>query len=294
MSKILPVILLVGGLYYFSTTASGESPVQGCMDETATNYDPDATEDDSSCKYENGNGNGGGGDDDDVISPIPGCPPVGGNKIWVKEQNPSIHLGTSDALNDIHIYEVTTNQENYYPGTQVDITWEAKVKNKSKSRCGENILKANKTCWFAPTDGTALGDYEGPLNWKVFLIKPDGTQYDSRSELVVGDFFQGYTDSNIELSDAEKSCKPKDCLKVLRGTRAKYQVAFDLGADAPVGQYSIRFDAPYGDSDNFATWTQIPVFKVLPSDCNPEGFSAESTKINYETRFASNHDFMLY
>ena len=29
-----------------------EDPVQGCMDETATNYDPDATEDDSSCKYE--------------------------------------------------------------------------------------------------------------------------------------------------------------------------------------------------------------------------------------------------
>ena len=29
-----------------------EDPVQGCMDEEATNYNPDATEDDSSCKYE--------------------------------------------------------------------------------------------------------------------------------------------------------------------------------------------------------------------------------------------------
>ena len=61
MSKILPVILLVGGLYYFSTTASGESPDNG---------------DDSDDGNDNGNGNG----NDDVISPIPGCPPVGGIK----------------------------------------------------------------------------------------------------------------------------------------------------------------------------------------------------------------------
>ena len=274
MSKILPVILLVGGLYYFSTTASGESPDNG---------------DDSDDGNDNGNGNG----NDDVISPIPGCPPVGGHKVWVKEQGHLLQVATSDALNDIHIYDVTTNQENYYPGTQVDITWAAKVKNKSKSRCGE-IAKVNRTCWFAPTDGTALGDFEGPLKWTIYLIKPDGTQYDIRGPKPGSDFFQEYTDTTIELSNAEKSCKPKDCLKVLRGTRAKYQVAFELNADAPVGQYSIRFQAPYGDSGNFATWTQIPAFKVLPSDCNPEGFSAESTKINYETRFASNHDFMLY
>jgi hypothetical protein len=271
MSKILPVILLVGGLYYFSTTVSGES-----------------SDDDS----DDGNGNENPPGTDPPITPIPGCPPIGENKIWVEEQKPLIHMGTSDALNDIHIYEVTTNQENYYPGTQVDITWEAKVKNKSKSRCGE-WAGINKTCWFAPTDGTALGDYEGPLNWTIYLIKPDGTQYDFRTE-PGNKFFQGYTDSDLELSNAEKSCKPADCLKVLKGNRAKYQVAFQLNADAPVGQYSIRFHAPYGDSDNFATWTQIPAFEVLSSDCNPEGFSAESTKINYETRFASNHDFMLY
>ena len=290
MSKILPVILLVGGLYYFSTTVSGESPVQGCMDETATNYDPDATEDDSSCKYENGNGNGGGGDDDDVISPIPGCPPVGGNKVWVKEQGHLLKVGTSDALNDIHIYDVTTNQENYYPGTQVDIEWAAKVKNKSKTRCGENVLNANKTCWFAPTNGSAIGDYEGPLNWTVYLIKPDGTQYQSKTGSG-SEFFQAYTDSNISV---DAGCSDKSCLSDLKDTRAKYQIAFDLGADAPIGQYSIRFHAPYGDDGNFATWTQISAFEVLSSDCNPEGFSAESTKINYETRFASNHDFMLY
>ena len=123
MSKILPVILLVGGLYYFSTTVSGESP----------DYDDDSDD-------ENGNGNGGGGDDD-VISPIPGCPPVGGHKVWVKEQGHLLQVGTSDALNDIHIYDVTTNQENYYPGTQVDITWAAKVRNKSKSRNTRKIEK---------------------------------------------------------------------------------------------------------------------------------------------------------
>lgn len=295
MSKILPVILLVGGLYYFSTTVSGESnEVQGCMDETATNYDPEATEDDGSCEYggdDDGNGNG----NDDVISPIPGCPPVGGNTMWTKTHTPLMRMGTSDALNDIHIYKVTTNQKNYYPGTQVDITWEAKVKNQSKSRCGE-FLKVNKTCWFAPTDGTAIGDYEGPLNWTVSLIKPDGTLYGSDTSNIDTNknFFQGYTDTDIDLSNAEKSCKPAECLKVLKDTRAKYQVAFELGADAPVGQYSIKFHAPYGDNGNFATWIQIPAFEVLSSDCNPEGFSAESTKINYETRFASNHDFMLY
>jgi len=290
MSKILPVILLVGGLYYFSTTASAEEgdDVVGCMDATACNYDSTATVDSGDCKYGDACD-----DDDDVISPIPGCPPVGGNKVWVKEQNPLIHMGTRDTLNDIHIYDVTTNQENYYPGTQVDITWAAKVRNKSKNRCGE-WARINKTCWFAPTDGTALGDYEGPLNWTVYLIKPDGTQYDISGPKPGNEFFQGYTDSDLELSDAEKSCKGPECLKVLKGNRAKYQVAFQLNADAPVGQYSIKFHAPYGDSDNFATWTQIPAFKVLPSDCNPEGFSAESTKINYETRFASNHDFMLY
>lgn len=290
MSKILPVILLVGGLYYFSTTASAEEgdDVVGCMDATACNYDSTATVDSGDCKYGDACD-----DDDDVISPIEGCPPVGGNKIWIDKQAPVVKIGTSDALNDIHIYDVTTNQENYYPGTQVDIRWAAKVKNKSKNRCGENVLNANKTCWFAPTDGTGLGDYEGPLNWTVYLIKPDGTQYQSKTGSG-SELFQGYTDSTIELSAAEKSCKPPECLKVLKGTRAKYQVAFDLGADAPIGQYSIRFHAPYGDDGNFATWTQISAFEVLSSDCNPEGFSAESTKINYETRFASNHDFMLY
>ena len=50
----------------------------------------------------------------------------------------------------------------------------------------------------------------------------------------------------------------------------------------------------YRSLNGGATWTQISAFEVLSSDCNPEGFSAESTKINYETRFASNHDFMLY
>lgn len=271
MSKILPVILLVGGLYYFSTTASGESPDNG---------------DDSG----DGNGNDNGNGNDDVISPIPGCPPVGENKIWIDKQTPVVKIGTSDALNDIHIYDVTTNQENYYPGTQVDIAWAAKVKNKSKTRCGE-FAKVNKTCWFAPTDGTAIGDYEGPLNWTVYLIKPDGTQYDIRSSNIDTNFFQGYADSNISV---DAGCSGKDCLSDLKDTRAKYQVAFELGADAPVGQYSIKFHAPYGDNGNFATWIQIPAFKVLSSDCNPEGFSAESTKINYETRFASNHDFMLY
>ena len=143
MSKILPVILLVGGLYYFSTTVSGESP----------DYDDDS-----------GDGNGNDNGNDDFISPIPGCPPVGENKIWIDKQAPVVKIGTSDALNDIHIYDVTTNQENYYPGTQVDIAWAAKVKNKSKTRCGENVLNANKTCWFAPTNGSVIGDYEGPLN----------------------------------------------------------------------------------------------------------------------------------
>ena len=134
MSKILPVILLVGGLYYFSTTVSGESP----------DYDDDSGDG-------NGNDNGNGNGNDDVISPIPGCPPVGENKIWIDKQAPVVKIGTSDALNDIHIYDVTTNQENYYPGTQVDIAWAAKVKNKSMTRCGEGILGGNKTCWFAPT-----------------------------------------------------------------------------------------------------------------------------------------------
>jgi len=45
------------GLKFLRLTSADEgdsngTPVQGCMDETATNYDPDATEDDSSCKYE--------------------------------------------------------------------------------------------------------------------------------------------------------------------------------------------------------------------------------------------------
>lgn len=295
MSKILPVILLVGGLYYFSTTASGESPVEGCMDDTAENYNPDATVDDGSCNggtNGNGNGNGNGGDDEE-ITPLPGCPPLGERKEWsIGKISPSYHRKISTRrLDGIQISEVATNQINYYPGTQVDITWEAEVKNKSMTRCGEGILGGNKTCWFAPTNGSAIGNYEGPLNWTIYLIGPDGQQYkfkaDSGSNL-----FQGYTDSTVEIEDA--NCTTESCLKDLKGVRAKYQVAFNLDSDAPVGQYAIMFHTTYGDDGNYANWNQIAAFKVLPSECNPDTMSAESEKINYETRFASNHDFMLF
>jgi hypothetical protein len=292
MSKILPVILLVGGLYYFSTTVSGESPVQGCMDETATNYDPDATEDDSSCKYGNGNENPPGTDPPDVIDPLPGCPPVGGNTIWGGKHRSYDRTTGSNALDNIHIQEVTTNQKNYYPGNQVDITWEAKVENRSATRCGEGILGGNKTCWFAPTGGSALGDYEGPLYWELKLNTPDGNQY-TKETISGGVAFTGYTNTDISV---DPDCTDPECLEDLKDAWAKYQFAFPLGADAPEGQYEIEFRAEYPGSggSEYANWEPIASFKVLSSDCNPEGFSAESTKINYETRFASNHDFMLY
>ena len=286
MSKILPVILLVGGLYYFSTTASGESPVEGCMADTAENYNPDATVDDGSCNggtNGNGNGNGNGGDDEE-ITPLPGCPPLGERKEWSSIKiSPYYHYRNKDSLNGIRISEVATNQNNYYPGTQVDITWEAEVKNKSKSRCGEGILGGDKTCWFAPTGGSAIGANEGPLNWTIFLIGPDGNQIDSVPESG-SNLFQGYTDSNVD--DAN--------LSDLKGVAAKYQTAFSLPANASPGHYAIRFYANYGDDGNEAFWNQIAAFKVLPSECNPDTMSAESEKINYETRFASNHDFMLF
>lgn len=275
MSKLLPVILLVGGIYYFSTTVSGE-PI-----EDYTNGDEDGDD------FDNGTGNG-----DDEITPLPGCPPVGDRKEWsIGKISPSYHRQIQRYLNSIQISEVATNQINYYPGTQVDITWEAEVRNKSMTRCGEGILGGNKTCWFAPTNGSAIGNYEGPLNWTIYLIGPDGQQYkfkaDSGSNL-----FQGYTDSTVEIEDA--NCTTESCLKDLKGVRAKYQVAFNLDSDAPVGQYAIMFHATYGDDGNYANWNQIAAFKVLPSECNPDTMSAESEKINYETRFASNHDFMLF
>lgn len=275
MSKILPVILLVGGLYYFSTTASGESPDNG---------------DDSDDGNDNGNGNG----NDDVISPIPGCPPVGGNTIWGAKHKPSQRssTGISNTIDNIHIQNLTTNQKNYYPGNQVDITWEAKVENRSMTRCGQGLLGGNNTCWFAPTNGSALGDYEGPLWWELKLNTPDGNQYQPKT--VSGSAaFNRYTNDDISV---DPGCTDEDCLSDLKDTWAEYQSAFTLGADAPIGQYEIQFRAVYPGSggSKYADWNPIAAFEVLPSDCNPEGFSAESTKINYETRFASNHDFMLY
>ena len=276
MSKLLPVILLVGGIYYFSTTVSGE-PI-----EDYTNGDEDGDD------FDNGNGNG---DDDEEIIPLPGCPPLGDRKEWsIGGISPSYHYQNGDFLNDIKIYEVATNQINYYPGTQVDVTWEAAVKNKSKTRCGEGILGGNKTCWFAPTNGSAIGNYEGPLNWTIYLVGPDGEQYKFKADSG-SDLFQGYTDSTVEVAP---NCTANECLSDLKGVRAKYQVAFNLDSDAPLGQYAIMFHANYGDEGNFANWNQIGAFSVLSSECNPDTMSAESEKINYETRFASNHDFMLF
>ncbi len=284
MSKILPVILLVGGLYYFSTTASGESPDNGDDSDDGNGNDNG---------NDNGNGNGNG---NDPIDPIPGCPPVGGNTIWGGKHKPyeRSSSGISNTIDNIHIKEVTTNHKNYYPGNQVDITWEAKVENRSGTRCGKGLLGGKKTCWFAPTDGSALGDYEGPLYWELKLNTPDGNQYQPKT--VSGSAaFTGY--KNTELIIDNPGCTDEDCLKDLKDTWAIYQSAFTLGADAPIGQYEIEFRAEYptsGASAYYAKWHPIAAFEVLPSDCNPEGFSAESTKINYETRFASNHDFMLY
>ena len=283
MSKLLPVILLVGGIYYFSTTVSGE-PI-----EDYTNGDEDGDD------FDNGTGNGNGnGDDDEEITPLPGCPPLGERKEWSSiKSSPYYHYRNKDYLNGIRISEVATNQNNYYPGTQVDITWEAEVKNKSKTRCGEGMLGGNKTCWFAPTNGSAIGNYEGPLNWTIWLVGPDGKQ--AAREVGSGNtFFQGYTDSNIKVDSELAKCTAKDCLSVLKGVAAKYQVAFSLPADAAPGQYAIKFAANYGDDGNTADWLEIAAFKVLSSECNPDTMSAESEKINYETRFASNHDFMLF
>jgi len=87
-------------------------------------------------------------------------------------------------------------------------------------------------------------------------------------------------------------------LKDLKDTWAKYQFAVPLPSNAPIGQYKIEFRAeypePFPKGQEYANWYPIASFKVLPSECNPDTMSAESTKINYETRFASNHDFMLF
>jgi|ETNvirome_6_1000_1030641.scaffolds.fasta_scaffold00414_3 hypothetical protein len=293
MSSKLPILLVVAGVIYFISTASAEDGDDvGCMDEAACNYDDTATVDSGDCKY------GDQCDDDDSYTP-PG--------------DPCDNIDTSQNLQDVfslpmlfdderssnssmwgqekcYISQITVNQKDYVPGSQVIIGFDAQVRNKSKSRCGIGFY-FSKTCKFAPTNGSTVGNNEGHLKFEVSIV-PHGSTVAANSQAFDGHSrFTVYSnESEFDRAELPSPCSGANVCSILKDQWARYETSLTIPANvSTLGNYDIIIRSGLQSDWNSRKFRGII---VANNAFNVEDCENASGAENYETRFMSNQSFM--
>jgi len=299
MSSKLPILLAIAGVAYFISTASAETgDIEGCMDSSACNYDSTATLDDNSCKY----GDACDDDDDDDIYLPPG--------------DPCDNIDTSQNLQDVfslpmlfdderssnssmwgqekcYISQITVNQKDYVPGSQVIIGFDAQVRNKSKSRCGEGWWPTyiDQTCKFAPTNGSTVGGNEGYLKFEVSIV-PHGSTVAANSKTFNGSSkFTVYSnESEFDRAELPSPCVETNECSILKDAWARYETSLTIPANvSTLGNYDIIIRSGLQSDWNSRKFRGIIVGN---NAFNVEDCENASGAENYETRFMSNQSFM--
>lgn len=296
MSSKLPILLVVAGVIYFISTASAEDGDDvGCMDEAACNYDDAATVDSGDCKY---------GDqcDDDIYTP-PGDPCDNidtSQKLHTVFSNLMLfdnERSSSDApvwgQEKCYISEITVNQKDYVPGSQVIIGFDAQVRNKSKSRCGEGWAwpHIDQTCKFAPTNGSTVGGNDGHLKFEVSIV-PHGSTVAANSQTFDGSSrFTVYSnESEFDRAELPSPCVEENECSILKDAWARYETSLTIPANvSTLGNYDIIIRSGLQSDWNSRKFRGII---VANNAFNVEDCENASGAENYETRFMSNQSFM--